>query len=55
MMQNKQGFNAVNEDEIIPSCQIFIDGKEQITFDNLEKYRSFNKHTRFAWLVYKSV
>ena len=29
-------FSSINEDEISPSCQIFVDGKEQITFENLE-------------------
>ena len=33
----EQEFNPVNVDEITPSCQIFIDGKQQITFDNLDK------------------
>ena len=43
-------FNPKNIDEIIPSCQIFIDDKEQITFDNLDKLKvSINIPDSSSW------
>jgi hypothetical protein len=43
-------FNPKNIDEITPSCQIFIDDKEQITFDNLDKLKvSINIPDSSSW------